>query len=196
MRKNLDPNLRPEKQHTLPKQGKLERPHIGQWRPGSKRKRPDPINQAINQPSNLSQEIPERTKIETRKTNCMHSTDPIHSIHNANDKIVNNNPFIPDAPFHPGPILRPTIKPIKQNMTHDQSSQNVQDINPNINFDFEENSPFQESIMSETFQRPDKPFFQEPKELEDLINKENFVHIYLPKQTDIDKILKMIQRKV
>ena len=36
---------------------------------------------------------------------------------------------MPDAPFHPGPI-----KPIKQNMTHDQSSQNVQDINPNINF--------------------------------------------------------------
>ena len=24
--KNLDPNLRPEKQHTFPKQGKLERP--------------------------------------------------------------------------------------------------------------------------------------------------------------------------
>ena len=26
IRKNLDPNLRPEKQHTLPKQGSLERP--------------------------------------------------------------------------------------------------------------------------------------------------------------------------
>ena len=103
---------------------------------------------------------------------------------------------MPDAPFHPGPILRPPIKPIKQNMTHDQSSQNAQDINPNINFDFEENSPFQEGIMSETFQRLDKSFFQEPKELGDLINKGNFVHKYLPKQMDIDKILKMIQRKV
>ena len=30
VRKILDPNLRPEKQHTLPKQGNLERPHIGQ----------------------------------------------------------------------------------------------------------------------------------------------------------------------
>ena len=28
--KNLNPNLRPEKQHTFPKQGNLERPHIGQ----------------------------------------------------------------------------------------------------------------------------------------------------------------------
>ena len=54
-------------------------------------------------------------------------------------------------PFHPDSILRPPIKPIKQNMTHSQSSQNVQDINPNINFDFKENSPFQEGIMSETF---------------------------------------------
>ena len=37
MRKNLDPNLKPEKQHTLPKQGSLERPHISQGRAGSKR---------------------------------------------------------------------------------------------------------------------------------------------------------------
>ena len=81
-------------------------------------------------------------------------------------------------------------------MTHDQSSQNVQDINSNINFDFKETHHSQESIMSEMFQRPDKSFFQEPKELGDLINKGNFVHKYLPKQMDIDKILKMIQRKV
>ena len=82
----------------------------------------------------------------------MHPTDPTHSINNANDRIVSNNPFMPNAPFHPGPILRPPIKPIQQNMTHDQNSQNVQDINPNINFDFEENLPFQEGIMLETFQ--------------------------------------------
>ena len=81
-------------------------------------------------------------------------------------------------------------------MTHDQSSQNVQDINPNINFDFEENSPFQEGVLLEMFQRLDKSFFQEPKELGELINKGNFVHKYLPKQTDIDKILEIIQRKV
>ena len=81
-------------------------------------------------------------------------------------------------------------------MTCEQNSQNVQDINPNINFDFKENSPFQEGVMSETFQRLDKSFFQDPKELGDLINKGNFVHKYLPKQTDIDKILEVIQRKV
>ena len=100
---------------------------------------------------------------------------------------------MPDAAFHPGPILRPPPKPIKQN---DQSSQNTKDINQNINFDFEENSPFQEGVMYETFQRLDKSFLKEPKELGDLINKGNFIHKYLPKQADIDKILKIIQRKV
>ena len=50
--------------------------------------------------------------------------------------------------------------------------------------------------MSETFQRLDKSFFQDPKELGDLINKGNFIHIYLPKQMDIDKILEVIQRKL
>ena len=171
MRKNLDPNLKPEKQHTFPKQGNLERLHIGQGRARSKRKKLDPINQAINQSSNLLQKIPGRTKIETGKTNSTHTKDPAHSINNTNDRIVNNNPFMPDAPFHPDPLLRPLIMPIKQNMTRNQNSQNVQDISPNINFDFEENSPFEEGIMSETYQRPDKIFFQEPKELGDLINK-------------------------
>ena len=110
----------------------------------------------------------------------------MHTTNNANDRLVNNNPFIPDVPFHPDLLLRPPKQPIKQNMTHEQNSQNVHDINPNINFDFKENSPFQEGIMSETFQRLDKSFFQDPKELGDLINKGIFVHRYLPKQTDID----------
>ena len=44
-------------------------------------------------------------------------------------------------------------------MTCKQNLQSVPDINPNINFDFKENSPFQEGIMSGTFQRLDKSFF-------------------------------------
>ena len=52
-----------------------------------------------------------------------------------------------------------------------------------------ENSPFQEGVMSKTFKTPDKSFFQNPTELGDLINKASFIHKYLPKQTDKDKIL-------
>ena len=116
----------------------------------------------------------------------MQSTDLMHSINNMNDKMANSNPLIPDVAFHAGPVYRLLPKPIKQNMTHVQSTQssNVRNINPDINFDFEENSPFQEGIMSETFQRLDKSFFQEPKELGYLVNERNFVHKYLPKQID------------
>ena len=71
------------------------------------------------------------------------------------------------SPFHPGPVYKPLPKLIKQDVPYPQSSQSSTDIdNINPNFDFEENSPFQEGIMSKTFQRPDKSFFQEPKELE------------------------------
>ena len=82
MGKNLDPNLKPEKQHTIPKHGSKERLCLSQERAGSKREGPDPINQLINKASNLSQKIPGRTEIETRKTNHMHTKDLTHSINN------------------------------------------------------------------------------------------------------------------
>ena len=153
--KTLNPNLRPEKQHTIPKQGKLERLQMGQGRGGSKRRKPDAIHQAINQPSDVSQEIPGRTKIVTGKTNS------IHSINSASDRLINNNPFMSDVPLHLDLLLGPPKhQPIKQNI-----KQNIQENSPNINFDFEENSPFQDGIMSETFQRPDKSFFSELKRI-------------------------------
>ena len=70
------------------------------------------------------------------------------------------------------------------------------DIDPELNTNFKENSPFQESVILETYQRPDKSFFQEPQELETLINTGRLVQKFLPKQADIDKIVKVIQRKV
>ena len=76
----------------------------------------------------MSQEIPGRTKIVTGKTNS------IYSINSASDRLINNNPIMPDIPFHQDLLLtNPKQQPIKQN---------IQEINPNINLDFEENSPF------------------------------------------------------
>ena len=69
MRTNLDPNIKPEKQHANPIKGRLVTLLIGQGRSALKRKRPDAINQTINPPSELLQKIPEETKIETGKTN-------------------------------------------------------------------------------------------------------------------------------
>ena len=39
--------------------------------------------------------------------------------------------------------------------------------------------------------RPDKSYFQEPIELKDLIDTNNIIQRFLPKPTDIDKILKL-----
>ena len=71
--KNLDPNIKPEKQHANPIKGSIENPCIGKGRAGLKRKRPDPINQTVNPPSEMSQKIPGETKVETGKTNRIHS---------------------------------------------------------------------------------------------------------------------------
>ena len=64
------------------------------------------------------------------------------------------------------------------------------------NIDFEENSLYQEGIISETYERPDKSYFKEPSELKDLIGSTKLVQKFLPKQTDIDKFLNVIKRKV
>ena len=94
----------------------------------------------------MSQEIPGRNKIVTGKTNS------IHNANSASDRLINNIPFMPDVQFHLDLLLRnPKQQPIKQN---------IQEINPKINFDFEKNSPFQEGIMAETFQRLESHFFK------------------------------------
>ena len=46
------------------------------------------------------------------------------------------------------------------------------------------------------YERGDQSYFKEPSKLEDLIDTTNLVQKFLPKQTDIDKILDVIKRKV
>ena len=70
------------------------------------------------------------------------------------------------------------------------------DISLELNTKFEETSPFQEGVILETCKRPDKSFFPEPQELEGLFNTGRLVQKFLPKQAYLDKILKIIQRKV
>ena len=50
---------------------------------------------------------------------------------------------------------------------------NKQDIG-DTKMDIEENSPFQENIISEIYERPDKSYFQEPVELKDLIDTRKY----------------------
>ena len=89
VRKELDPNLRPEKQHAIPKKGITEKPHIGQGRAGLRRK-PEP--DCINQPSDVTRRISEGSKIVTGKTNSPQHTNSVH-----NRGINNDKSFPPDV---------------------------------------------------------------------------------------------------
>ena len=166
----------------MPQKGITEKPHIGQGRAGLRRK-PEPDH--INQPSDVTRRISGGSKIVTGKTNS-----PQHTNGMCDRGINNDKSFPPDVLLHPDPLHRPLPK--------QQNADKVSPINQNtgINLDIEENSPFQEGIISETIQRLDKSFFQNPKRLEDLIDMGDLIHKFLPRQTDIDKILHIIQRKV
>ena len=179
-RKKLDPNMMPEKQHTLPRKGVTERPRIGKGRAGLRRK---PEADHFTQSSDVTERILERSKIATGKTNI-----PEHTSTACDRGINNDRSFPPDVPLLPHPLHKPLQK--KQNIT------GPQDMKTEINLDIEENSPFQEGIILELIQRPDKSFFQNSRKLEDVINPDNLIHKFLPKQVDIDKILSVIQRKV
>ena len=161
----MNPNLRPVKQHAIPKQGISEKLWVGQGRAGLRRRKPEP--DYIKQPSDVTRGIPGGSKIETEKTNSSQGTNSVC------DRAINIcKPFQPDIPLHPDLFYKPTSLQQKVNKINQ---------NPNTNLDFEETLPFQEGIISETIQRPDKSFFQNPKELEDLINTGNFIHRFLSK---------------
>ena len=144
-----------------------KRPHIGQGQAGLRRKHAD----HIDQPSDVTRRISERSKIATGKTNNPQHTSTVH------DRRINyDKSFSPDALLHLDSLCSPLPK--QQNV--DKLFPTNQDAS--INLDIEENSPFQEGVISETIQRQDKTFFQNPKRLEDIIDMGNLIHKFLPKQ--------------
>ena len=100
----------------------------------------------------------------------------------------------PSPPYH-DPYARPPPRP--PDVTDPTDSQkDLLDNDLDRNVDIEENSPFQEGIISEIYERLDTSYIQEPQELKDLIDTTKLIQKFLPKQMDIDKILDIIKRKV
>ena len=116
--------------------------------------------------------------------------DPTCIIHPIGPKIQHR----PSPPYH-DLYARPPPRPPDVTISID-SWKDLLETDIDRNVDIEENSPFQEGIISETYERPDKSYVQEPYELKDLIDTTKLVQKFLPKQTDIDKILNIIKRKV
>ena len=99
-----------------------------------------------------------------------------------------------EIPLYTDPIYRHTPKPVE--ITLHEIQQKLMGLDTDINMDFKENSPYQEGVIPETYQRPDRYYFHELSELDSLINTDRLMQSLLLKQVDIDKILKIIQRKV
>ena len=95
--------------------------------------------------------------------------------------------------LYPDPIVRPLPKPPE---FIEKGAEPKQSIGPTPNIEFEENSPYQEGIISETYINQDQSYFEKPQELINLVNTSKLVQEYLPRQTDIDKMLDVIKRKV
>ena len=100
----------------------------------------------------------------------------------------------PSPPYHDLYARPPPRPPDVTNLI--DSWKDLLDNDLDRNVDIEENSPFQEGIISETYKRPDTSYIQEPYELKDLIDTTKLIKKFLPKQTDINKILDIIKRKV
>ena len=105
VQKELDPNLRPENQHTISRQGNLERPQVGQGRAGLRRRKLDHINQPTNQPLDVTWGIPRGTKIETGKTNSAQGTN---SVYVTDQEIIIIIPFYQMFLLHLDPLLKPS----------------------------------------------------------------------------------------
>ena len=173
-KKGIDPNLRPEwlvkKAQKPVENSKIEKKKTDS--PGQRK----PIVDQVNS----------EQRDEIRKSQMEQSRENIPQ-----QIYVPQKPIIP---MYPNPISKSIPKLPERVIQNDRQTDLELDLE--INRDIEENSPYQEGIISEIYQRPHKSQLVDPPELTDLVNTERIVQKYLPKQADIDKILKVIQRKV
>ena len=168
-RKRLDPHRIPERQTQPIARLKVDRkPRIGQGRTGVRRKAPPFLD----------------SRQRTTASKPIVITDEIEP------KVLRTIVDIPASGMFP-PYLESSLRPPPKPPDNVSKKQEVE----SLKIEIEENSPFQENIISEVYERPDKSYFQEPIELKDLVDTHNIVR-FLPNQTDIDKILEVIKRKV
>ena len=151
----LDTNILPEKQNPQlqNKQVDKNRPRLGQGRAGIRHKKPQTVDGTTASTSKshkipMAQNVPEQL--------IMDKTEAI-----TRRMIQDKNR---EVPFYPDPIYRPPPRP-PENLWPN-SPESKPDTRPKICIEFEENSPHQEGIISKFYQRPNKSYFQEARDLE------------------------------
>ena len=215
--KGLDPHVQPGKQKSFPIQTinkgmpthPIPKPRIGQGRAGLRRKvntlQPIPFpHQLPTQPitkhvQKAVMPLPESTnqlqsQVQSqnlpRPLSQHHPIDPTHIPQHIGPKIQHR-----PTPFYHNPYTRPPLKPPDISDPLD-SQKDLLDNDLDRKVEIEENSPFQEGIILEIYERPDTSYMQEPQELMDLLDTTKLIQKYLPKLMDIDKILDITKRKV
>ena len=218
--KVLDPHVQPGKQRPVPSlpihsidkglpTHPIPKPRIGQGRAGLRRKvkTHQPISLPQQSPAQLITTHVQKTVMPLPEPNTQSQVDvlPQHvPIPLPEHQPVDPTCFVPwigpkiqhrpSPPYH-DPYARPPPRPPDVTDLID-SQKDLLDNDLDRNVDIEEDSPFQEGIISEIYERPDTSYIQEPQELKDLIDTTKLIQKFLPKQIDIDKILDIIKRKV
>ena len=169
-----------------------KRPKLGRGRAGMQHKQPQPVadtsvltNKSLNIPT--TQEVTmDSSKYPEPKQLLTHRPET-STTRQVQDRI-REYPCQLDPYFRPPPRPPDNLWPRspKSNMTNESDT----------GIEFEENLPHQEGIISKIYQRPNRNYFQEPKDLESLVDTSEIVKKFLQKLADIDKILKIIQCKV
>ena len=148
-RKRLDPHRIPEKQPQPIVGLDIDRkPRIGQGRAGVRRKALPHLD--LKQGPSTSKPIVVSDEIGTRTPKSIVE--------------ILQSEMLP-------PYLVPQIRPPPKPPDNISKKQEVE----SLKIEIEENSPYQESIISEVYERPNKSYFQEPIELKDLIDTNNIV---------------------
>ena len=159
-RKGLDPHEIPEKQpQPIVKPTIGKKPRLGQGRAGIKRK----VKLA---PPSQKKEVSIGPDF-SRPKPILNSDEAVSAVDSIVPIPLSEVPGSEGLPPYILPRNRSPPKPPNQLI-------NKQDIG-DIKMDIEENSPFQENIISEIYDRPDKSYFQEPIELKDLIDTRNII---------------------
>ena len=179
MHKSLDPHVQPGKQKTLPIQTvnkgtpthPIPKPRIGQGRAGLRRKvkKPQPIplpqqppTQPITKhiqdtvnplPESISQSQNDvQSQFMPRPLSQYHPIDPTHIPQQIGPKIQHR----PTPSYH-DPYVKPPPRPPDTSDPLD-SRKDLLDNDSDRKVEIEENSPFQEGIISEIYERPDNSY--------------------------------------
>ena len=174
--KGLDPYIRPERWTIKPTvihtgvRTPICKPRVGQGRAGLRRE------MKIVMPLQLKQIIATAKMHKPETITQPKITSQIEHI--PSGQTTHKQPLSPkvmtrQVPPCPKPYLKPPFRP--PDFRESWRTLSNLDIYTDINTDFEENSPYQEGIISEIYERPDKSYVKEPPEFGDLLGTSKLV---------------------